>query len=63
MQNNDKETIYIMNKLSKTTKTTILALSWRDIRSPKMGGAETHTHEMLRRVDHEKYRVIHFAPM
>ena len=63
MQNNDKETIYIMNKLSITTKTTILALSWRDIRSPKMGGAETHTHEMLRRVDHEKYRVIHFAPM
>lgn len=28
-------------------KITILALSWRDIRSPKAGGAEVHTHEML----------------
>ncbi len=44
------------------TKKTILSLSWRDIRSSKSGGAEVHTHEMLKRLDKLKYRVIHFAP-
>ncbi len=43
-------------------KITILALSWRDIRSPKAGGAEVHTHEMLSRADKGKYRIYHFAP-
>jgi len=43
-------------------KITILALSWRDIRSPKAGGAEVHTHEMLSRADKKKYRIYHFAP-
>lgn len=43
-------------------KTTILALSWRDIQSPKAGGAEVHTHEMLRRADKDKYKIYHFAP-
>lgn len=43
-------------------KTTILALSWRDIRSPKAGGAEVHTHEMLSRADMDKYKIYHFAP-
>ena len=43
-------------------KKTILSLSWRDIRSSKSGGAEVHTHEMLRRLDKTKYRVSHFAP-
>ena len=44
-------------------KITILALSWRDIRAPKMGGAEVQTHEMLKRISKEKYNVIHFSPM
>lgn len=43
-------------------KTTILALSWRDITSPKAGGAEVHTHEMLSRADKNKYKIYHFAP-
>lgn len=42
-------------------KTTILALSWRDITSPKAGGAEVHTHEMLSRADKNKFKIIHFA--
>lgn len=43
-------------------KIIILALSWRDIRSPKAGGAEVHTHEMLSRADKKKYKIYHFAP-
>lgn len=42
-------------------KTTILALSWRDITSPKAGGAEVHTHEMLSRADKKKYKIVHFS--
>lgn len=42
-------------------KITILALSWRDIRSPKAGGAEVHTHEMLSRADKSRYKICHFA--
>lgn len=42
-------------------KTTILALSWRDITSPKAGGAEVHTHEMLSRADKNQYKIYHFA--
>lgn len=42
-------------------KVTILALSWRDIKSPKAGGAEVHTHEMLSRADKSKYKIYHFA--
>lgn len=44
-------------------KITILALSWRDIKAPKAGGAEVHTHEMLSRADKSKYRIIHFSPL
>lgn len=43
-------------------KITILALSWRDIKAPKAGGAEIHTHEMLSRADKSKYKIYHFAP-
>lgn len=50
-------------KLAATDKVTILALSWRDIKAPKAGGAEVHTHEMLKRADKEKYRIYHFSPM
>lgn len=50
-----------MKKIKKSNKITILALSWRDITSPNAGGAEVHTHEMLRRVDKNKYRIYHLA--
>lgn len=40
----------------------ILALSWRDIKFPTMGGAEIYTHEMLKRVAAKGIEVIHFAP-
>lgn len=49
------------DKLKKDTRITILALSWRDLKSPTAGGAEVHTHEMLKRIDKKKYRVIHLA--
>ena len=39
----------------------IIALSWRDIKSPKAGGAEIHTHELLKAVNKDKYAVIHIA--
>lgn len=48
-------------KLSPSTKKTILSLSWRDIKSPTAGGAEVHTHELLSGVDMNCYRVIHLA--
>lgn len=50
-----------MKKIKKSGKTTILSLSWRDIRSPKAGGAEVHTHEMLRRADKSRFRIYHLA--
>ncbi len=46
----------------KKDQITILLLSWRDIRSPKSGGAEIFTHEMLKRSQQSRYRFIHFAP-
>lgn len=51
---------YILNKSSKIT---ILFLSWRDIKTPKSGGAEVFTHEMLKGLDFNRYRIIHFSPM
>ena len=50
-----------MKKIKESDKTTILALSWRDIKSPNAGGAEVHTHEMLKRADKSKYRIYHLA--
>ena len=50
-----------MKQIKKSTKTTILALSWRDITSPNAGGAEVHTHQMLSRADQTKYRIYHLA--
>lgn len=35
-----------LEKIEVSNKITILALSWRDIKAPKAGGAEVHTHEM-----------------
>lgn len=49
-------------KLEKSEKTTLLFLSWRDIKSPNRGGAEVYTHEMLKRINFEKYRIIHLSP-
>lgn len=51
----------IREKPCEDERVTILALSWRDINSPAAGGAEIHTHEMLKRLSHNKYRVIHFS--
>lgn len=50
-----------MKKIERNGKTVLLALSWRDIKSPKAGGAEVHTYEMLSRLDKEKYKVYHFS--
>ncbi|MCM1103043.1 MAG: glycosyltransferase family 4 protein [Clostridium sp.] len=46
--------------LKQNNKKTILSLSWRDIRSEKAGGAEIHTHELLK-VIRENYEVVHIA--
>lgn len=40
----------------------ILALSWRDIKTPCAGGAEVHTHKMLSGLDRKKFEIIHFSP-
>lgn len=48
-------------KIEPSEKITILALSWRDIQNSEAGGAEVHTHEMLKRVDQEKYKIYHFS--
>lgn len=48
--------------LENSNKKTLVFLSWRDIKASKMGGAEIFTHEMLKRIDHEKYRIIHLSP-
>ena len=52
-----------MNKIKKSDKITILALSWRDIKAPKSGGAEVHTYEMLSRADKSRFRIYHFSPI
>lgn len=39
-----------------------LFLSWRDIKSPKAGGAELHTHDLIRVMDKNKYEAILFTP-
>ena len=39
----------------------MISLSWRDIKSPKAGGAEIHTHELLKAINKDKYAVIHIA--
>ncbi len=49
-------------KLEKLDKKTILFLSWRDIKAPKKGGAEVFTHEMLKRIDLGRFRIIHISP-
>lgn len=49
--------------LKKDNRRTILSLSWRDIKSPTAGGAEVHTHEMLHRMNSDKYRIIHLSAM
>lgn len=51
-----------MEKLVKDKRITLLMLSWRDIRNPLMGGAEIYTHEILKRLDSKKYRIIHISP-
>ncbi len=50
-----------MKEIYSENRVTVLFLSWRDIKSPKAGGAEVYTHEMLKNADHDKYRFIHFS--
>ncbi len=50
-----------MKKIEKNGKTILLALSWRDVKSPGAGGAEVHTYEMLSRLDQKRYKVYHFS--
>ena len=47
----------------QSRKPTMLFLSWRDIKSPNMGGAEIFTHEMMRNSDLSKFEYVHFSPM
>jgi len=49
--------------MEKEKKTTILFLSWRDIKSPNMGGAEIFTHEMMKNADLSRFEFIHFSPI
>lgn len=49
--------------LPPDTRKTLLFLCWRDIKAPKRGGAEVFTHEMLRRVDAARFRVLHLSPL
>lgn len=39
-----------------------LFLSWRDIKSPKAGGAELHTHDVIRVMNKDKYDAVSFTP-
>lgn len=50
--------------LKKTRQKPVhfLFLSWRDIKNPKKGGAEVFTHELLKRLPVDKYRITHFSP-
>ncbi|WP_027216028.1 glycosyltransferase family 4 protein [Butyrivibrio fibrisolvens] len=41
---------------------TVLALSWRDVRSPKSGGAEVHTYNLMKCLKEQNYKFISFAP-
>lgn len=41
----------------------LLFLSWRDIRSPKSGGAEVHTHGLMQCFLKNGCDVIHFSPL
>lgn len=49
--------------IMKTKKSNILFLSWRDIKSPKKGGAEVFTHQMLKNIDMDKFEITHFSPI
>lgn len=50
-----------MKRLDSSDKITILALSWRDIKAPKAGGAEIHEHRLISGTDMSKFRVVHFS--
>ncbi len=48
---------------SNNTKIRILALSWRDIKSPVAGGAEENTHAIFKRLDPRLYSITHISPL
>lgn len=49
--------------LKPDSRVTLLFLCWRDIKAPKRGGAEVYTHEVLKRADHSRFRIIHLSPV
>lgn len=51
-----------MIKTNETNAPVLFFLSWRDIHSPKRGGAEIFTHEMAKRAVKKGWRIIHFSP-
>ncbi len=51
------------DKRSSHAKIRILALSWRDIRSPGAGGAEVNTHAMFKSLDSNLYSITHISPL
>lgn len=55
--------LLLFRKRSDSMKTNLLFLSWRDVKHKKSGGAEIFTHEMLKRLDQNKYRIVHISPM
>lgn len=52
----------MIDKLGKK-QITLLALSWRDIKSPNAGGAEIYTYHMLQGAVKQGIRIIHFSPL
>lgn len=48
-------------KTKMKDKKTVLSLSWRDIRSCRAGGAEVHTHELLKAIDSDQYEIYHIS--
>ncbi|MFT5654402.1 MAG: glycosyltransferase involved in cell wall biosynthesis [Arenicella sp.] len=42
-------------------KKALLFLSWRDIGHPDHGGAEVLTHQILKRLDQEKFKILHIS--
>ncbi len=50
-----------MTAKEQLNRKRILSLSWRDICSEKAGGAEIHTHELLKAIHSNRYEVVHIA--
>lgn len=51
------------NEEFNSGKIRILALSWRDIKSPTAGGAEVNTHAIFKCLDPKVYSITHISPL